>query len=378
LQTARLHDTWVLTRSSSRAAIESALRDRSAHPVHFTYLDLPKWLRLWKKLPLGVQVYYYLWQLFAYLPAKRLHRAIHFDFVHHVTFCTYWQPSLLAFLSSRFVWGPVGGGESAPPSFFSSFSLRGRMYELLRRFVQRMAELDPLLRATARRASIAIATTNDTALRLNRLGCKNIQIFSQVGITREVCEALVCSKRTNHVKFRVCSAGRLSHLKGLNLALRAVAKLRERTPEMEYWIFGAGPERSRLTRLARELGIEQHVTFWPHTCRWQLLDQLTDCDVLLHTGLHESGGLICTEAMAAGCPVVCLDLGGLALQVTGETGIKIPADSPEQAIEDLAAALQSLAENPIKRRDLSRGARARVECSFRWDRKVEAFWKLCE
>lgn len=50
--------------------------------------------------------------------------------------------------------------------------------------------------------------------------------------------------------------------------------------------------------------------------------------------------------MAAGRPVICLDQGGPAMQVTEETGIKVPAPSPEQAVQELATALARLANDP--------------------------------
>ena len=60
---------------------------------------------------------YYLWQIGAYRIGKRLHQQVRFDLVHHVTFVNYWLPSFLALLPVPFVWGPVGGGESAPKTF---------------------------------------------------------------------------------------------------------------------------------------------------------------------------------------------------------------------------------------------------------------------
>ena len=58
-----------------------------------------------------------------------------------------------------------------------------------------------------------------------------------------------------------------------------------------------------------------------------------------------SGGWTCLEAMAAGRPVVCLDLGGPATQVTEETGIKVPAPVPNQAVSGLAEAMTRLARD---------------------------------
>jgi glycosyltransferase involved in cell wall biosynthesis len=85
--------------------------------------------------------------------------------------------------------------------------------------------------------------------------------------------------------------------------------------------------------------------------------------------LHESGSWVCLEAMGAGRPVICLDLGGPAFHVTDETGIKVPATSPQQAVSDLAAAMLRLAQDPTQRFRLGQAGRRRVAAQFDWDQK---------
>ena len=80
---------------------------------------------------------------------------------------------------------------------------------------------------------------------------------------------------------------------------------------------------------------------------------------------------MCLEAMAAGRPVVCLDLGGPGFQVTPATGIKISAGTPEQVVEDLSAALERLAADPLFCQRLGASGRSRVERDFSWERKGE-------
>lgn len=63
--------------------------------------------------------------------------------------------------------------------------------------------------------------------------------------------------------------------------------------------------------------------------------------------------------------------GGPAVQVSAETGIKIPATSPQQAVRDLGAALVELAGNPGLRSRLAASGRTRVLESFTWRRKFE-------
>jgi glycosyltransferase involved in cell wall biosynthesis len=99
-------------------------------------------------------------------------------------------------------------------------------------------------------------------------------------------------------------------------------------------------------------------------------------DVLIHPSLHDSGGFVCLEAMSAGCAVVCLDLGGPAVQVTAETGIKIPALSPDQAIRDMARALERLASDSALRERLSRAGRERLRQIFVWEAKVKSLAEI--
>jgi glycosyltransferase involved in cell wall biosynthesis len=113
------------------------------------------------------------------------------------------------------------------------------------------------------------------------------------------------------------------------------------------------------------------VRFWGKLPRQQVLAKLAECDVLVHPSLHDSGGWVCPEAMAAGRPVICLDLGGPALQVTEETGFKVPAISPEQVVKDLAKAMCRLAQEPAMRARMSEAARRRVAEYFDWDKKGE-------
>src|SRR5690606_13744297 len=120
---------------------------------------------------------------------------------------------------------------------------------------------------------------------------------------------------------RFVSIGNLFSLKGFHLALRAFA--RADLPDAEYWVIGDGPQRARLEALVTELGLAGRVTFWGHVPRQATLRLVKSCDVLVHPSLHDSGGWVCLEAMAARKPVICLRLGGPATQVTPSTGVLV-------------------------------------------------------
>lgn len=75
------------------------------------------------------------------------------------------------------------------------------------------------------------------------------------------------------------------------------------------------------------------------------------------------------EAMAAGRPVICLDLGGPAAQVTGHTGLKVLAHDPQQAVRDLAEAMRRLAGAPELRALLGEAGKRRSREVFCWEPK---------
>lgn len=367
-QIARLHETWVITRSNNRQAIESALAGEPQPNLRCAYFDLPRWARFWKKRGRGVRLYYALWQVGIYFLARRLHRKVGFDLVHHITLVNYWMPSLLAVLPVPFVLGPVGGGESAPRAFWCSFNIRGKLYEVVRSLRRGLGHLDPFVRFAVRRAVVAFATTSQTAEKLSRLGCTNVVVVSQVGINSEEIRIWSEPGARSAGPFRVISVGRLLHWKGFELGIRAFAAFKARFPASEYLLVGDGPERGRLEGLTKTLGLVHGVRFLGSMPRAQVLEKLLASHVLLNPSLHDSGGFVCVEAMATALPVICLDLGGPALQVTEQTGIRIPATSPQQVVSDLSEAMGRLAQDSSLRIRLGRAGQRRAE-DFSWDKK---------
>ena len=371
---ANLHEVWVLTQGRHRPVIEAEMARNPMSGLRFAYYEPPRWLTRLREARLGGLTHYYLWQLGAYQVARELRQHVAFDLVHHVTYVSYWRPSFLSLLSVPFVWGPVGGGESTPKNLRNSFSLRGKLYEMLRDFAHWLGEQDPFVRMTARRSVVALATTEETANRLRRLGARDVRIFAEPGLRKEEIERLARHKIHRGGPVRFVSVGRLLSWKGFFLGLRAFAKAD--LSDAYYWILGDGSERRHLRALANELGIARQVRFWGELPRDETLRILGECHVLVHPSSHDSGGWACMEAMAAGRPVICLDLGGPALQVTESTGFKVPVISQEQIVNDLAEAMRTLALEHERRISMAKAAHARVAEYFDWTKKRAFFDEL--
>ncbi len=267
-----------------------------------------------------------------------------------------------------FVWGPVGGGDTMPPGLWRALGGRGWLVEALRVLAIWAGEHDPFVRLAARRSALALAVTPCTAERLRKLGAPSVEMFSQCALNDEEIRRLGSLAMPPPDPVRFISLGNLVPFKAVDLGLRAFQ--RASIPGAKYWIVGEGFERVRLQRLARQLGITRSVRFFGRLSREDALDRLAQCHVLLHPSLHDSGAWVCTEAMAAGRPVISLDCGGPGLQVTPETGIKVRPGTPEETVDALAQAMVRLAAGENLRDRMSRAARAAVCDAYRWSSKI--------
>ncbi|MGB0562638.1 MAG: glycosyltransferase [Spirulinaceae cyanobacterium] len=373
VEAAKRHEVWVLTRGFCQHSIAPYLAQNPIPNLQFIYFEPFGWTEDWKGRQGFLTLHYYLWQLWAYFVGRRWHQRVQFDAVHHITYGRYWNPSFLSFLPLPFLFGPVGGGESAPWAFRASFSRRGRLYEWVRDLARTLGECDPFVHLTARRSRVALGSTVQTAARLRRLGAKTVDVFSVVGLSAAEIATLGQVPPPPVAPIRLVSVGRLLHWKGLHLALQALAQVVRQTPKLplDYWIIGRGAEQDRLEALAQELGLGDRVRFWGALPRPEVMQRLGECHALVHPSLHESGGFVCAEMMAAGRPVICMDLGGPAVQVTAETGRVIPAKNPKQAIAALAAAMTELAQDPDLCQTLGRAGQKRIRDLYDWSVKGE-------
>ncbi|MBW4480958.1 MAG: glycosyltransferase family 4 protein [Tildeniella torsiva UHER 1998/13D] len=367
------HQVTLLTRESNRQAIETSLGQAPVTNLTVVFCDVPI-LQGWFKQQQNLSVYllhihHYLWQWVVYLHAKKLHKTQNFELVHHVTYGRYSAPSFLSFLPVPFIFGPVGGGESAPAPFWQDFSLGNKFYEYMRNILRWIGERDPFVRLTIKNSDVAIVATPETALRLSRLGAKRIErIYGQTGINQQELVRLgQLPEPSTGSKIRFISIGRLLHWKGFYLGLRAFAQAD--LSDGEYWIVGDGAERKTLEALANNLGVGNRVKFWGNLSREQTLAKLGECDVLVHPSLHDFSPTVCLEGMAAGRPVICLDLGGPATQITHETGFKVPAHTPEQAVQDMAKVMETLAKAGPLRQQMGQAGRQRVSELYSWPSK---------
>jgi glycosyltransferase involved in cell wall biosynthesis len=227
-----------------------------------------------------------------------LHR---FDFAWHATYAAYWLPTPAASLGLPCVWGPVGGGVTAPRALWPGLGLRGLFGELVDCVAVRLMACLPPTRRTWRGATMPVVQNHQTLARLpgylrRRAVVLNHAVFAEIA-------APWTGPRGRTVVF----AGRLEARKAPWLAIRALAYA---PAHVHLLMIGDGPDRRRLVALARRLGVEPRVTFAGQLARPAVLQAWKTAAAAVFTGVREEGGIALAEAIGSGTPVIVLAHGG--------------------------------------------------------------------
>jgi len=274
---------------------------------------------------------------------------------------------------------PVGAAETAPDSFVAELPLRDRLFEWLRDNGQKRGLRSPALRETARAATIAIGVTRESCAALREAGARRVEQLPQMAFPEEDLAQFDSLPPPPPGPFRALCMGRLIHWKGFHLAIRAFAAFAKGHPEAQLWIVNDGPFRSFMEQTVSALGASAQVRFLGRLPSYQkVMEMIGQSHVLMHPALHEGFGNVCLEALAAGRPVVCLDIGGPASQVTPETGFTAPATTPAEAVAAMAAFLERIERDRPFLAQLSANARERVRQHFtmrHYDRAMRSFYE---
>ncbi len=165
--------------------------------------------------------------------------------------------------------------------------------------------------------------------------------------------------------------GRLVSEKGVDLALRAVARLRDAGRPVRLTVCGDGPERPRLERLAAELGLADAVSFEGWVRRDELAGRLRRAEAVLVPSRYEPFGIVALEAIAGGAPPVAARVGGLP-EAVGPCGVLVEPEDPAA----LAAGVERALE-PEERRRLMDGAQRHLD-RFRIDAIAARYLEVLE
>lgn len=102
--------------------------------------------------------------------------------------------------------------------------------------------------------------------------------------------------------YRIAAVGRLAHEKGFDILARAMARV---GGSWQLALWGDGADRAKLTKLVRELGLEDRI----HLCGYapDPFRVMRDADIFVMSSRHEGFGNVLIEALACQCQIVATD-----------------------------------------------------------------------
>jgi phosphatidylinositol alpha-1,6-mannosyltransferase len=267
------------------------------------------------------------------------------------------------------MWFPGGLAACLIPKF-----LRGRLGILAHG-----AEVAPargglrrhVMRYVFARADVIMANSRFTQGLLERAGVRNAVSVIHLGIDGISVRAARAAAPT------ILSVGRLVARKGFDTVIAAMPAILRKFPSARYEIVGDGPFRAALEAQARELGVQENVTFHGAVDDEQMAQAYARawCFALPVRAVGddvEGFGLVYLEAALAGIPALGgLNSGAEDAIASGETGLLVDGTSTE----DVCQALLSLIEDPARAAALGARGRERALREFTWPltaRNVEA------
>lgn len=342
LEWAKENDVWVITRDRNQSRIEDYLKTHDeikTDNLHFVYVGLPKSLTFWKKGNRGIRLYYMHWQRAAAKVAINLKSEIKFDYVQHVTFVSYTQPTYMYKLGIPLIWGPVSGGENIPKEIKIRMNPQEKITELIRKVSQFTAFLTPSIRNTMRKSKLILCTTEETLEKIPSKYRNKAYIMPAIGMSCLPEEAR--KPKQNHEKIRIVMAGRLIYWKAFDIGIEAYKRIADEFPNTELHILGEGNKKKKLKELAGEY-LDKQIFFDAPVAHDSIYEYYSRFDLFLNTTLRDSGCMAMMEAMSVGLPCITIATGGPAILADCGYCVSIKPIENEKLINAIKNALAGI------------------------------------
>jgi glycosyltransferase involved in cell wall biosynthesis len=214
------------------------------------------------------------------------------------------------------------------------------------------------------RADTCIAVSSGAKEKYVALGAHPDRVFIgiqtvDVDAMAQKCQALREAKRTYREEQNISGkiilfTGHLNERKGVIHLLKSLAFLRAQIPDVYLVLAGEGPEREKLIDFCRVNGLIDAVTFAGFIPQDALPSFYAAADVFVLPSLEDTFGVVVSEAMASGLPVVCSMYAGAAqdLIVEGVNGYRVDPVNHRQ----LAQRLFDILSNPAVAKEMVRAS----------------------
>ena len=200
---------------------------------------------------------------------------------------------------------------------------------------------------------------------INNHQCDPLKIsVMRVPINREYCDKIKPTIRKDLQLITVC---RLHPIKGLHVAIKSIARLKNQFPNLRYILVGDGPLKNELMELSKKLGVSDNVEFYGPAGNEEVLKLITEStmfvlpSVIAENGDRDGIPTSLIEAMYLSTPVISTTVSGIPELIDNNVdGLLVEPNNVEQ----LANKCEKLLIDKNLRKQMGQNGRQKVCNTF--------------
>mgnify|MGYP002623175743 CR=1 FL=1 len=352
----------------------------NVHPhkehLHFYYLPVSEKVRnmCWNQGDWRFYYYYKKWQKRALAKAQEIIQEVEIDVIHQLNMVGFREPGYMWELGKPLVWGPIGGLLSIPYRFLENASWRLRVQLYLKGIISTSQLIwSSRINRAFTSAQAIIAATPETQKRCLQYKHRKTVLIPETGCYDYMT---VVQDKRQRGKFNILWVGRFIYTKRLDIALRAIAHIKD-LPNLCFHVVGTGNDvaTKQYQHIAQELGISDICEWHGKVENHKVHEMMREEDVFFFTSIAEATSTVIPEAINNGLPIVCFDTCGFGPLVTDKIGCKVQLSTPGQSILDFAGKLRYLYNNKQALYEMSLNCSNALK-SLLWEDKARRVFEI--
>lgn len=263
-------------------------------------IDLSKRTIKLKKI-IGVRLYYLIWQFLVFWFLITNYSSLKSSIIHQITFTPMYYPPVFFALPYKFIWGPIGGGETYPLKYLKSLKRKDSLKELIRQVIRFSIYINPVFYIACYRSEKIICSTEESAKMIPSFFRKKVNVELMVFDNDKEIENTTKQKT-------VVIANRLIDWKMTHLFVEAFDEYIKKVEDSEFKliIIGDGPYYSNIKPFIDGINIIHYKRFEK---REDMLEVLKESSLFVSMSLRDSGAASLLEAISYGLPFLVSNSG---------------------------------------------------------------------
>jgi len=163
----------------------------------------------------------------------------------------------------------------------------------------------------------------------------------------------------------------LEKLKGVDILIKAISKVRTSIPNINVCIAGSGPQENELKSLVKKLNLEEHIKFLGFISEEEKYQYYKACKLVVVPSRWDCQPITLFEAAASGKPIIASDMSNPGIVEDGKTGLIFKSED----IKDLADKIVTLLKNGKLREKMGIAAKEKVK-QYDWSKVAERYVEI--